>query len=294
VKKDDMHDTDDPSSATNRCIPFANPHDPLSSVSASVKENSERNQQLLPLILHAEIAIRESFVMSGHIITDNDVRAALESLASLHQNDENTRAFQEPVNARQEKNTENLAENNTTENFIVWNIRQHWKEYWKDRPSTNYNDIVIAVRSLLSSLECYENTDSASQGYLQHLEGFLTKTERHHGPNGPTTPSILDRPPNMECSDSVPSEADDELLITGLAWIEEGDTNAKIVFRTLADEMISTGEIEDVCKTCTQLLYATEDPQVNEVLQTILTHAKQRQKPRPSGWQHLLSRFLGG
>jgi hypothetical protein len=290
VKKDDMHDTDNLSRITNRCIPFEKHPNPLRSVSASVKENSERNQQLLPLILHAEIAIRESFAMSGHIITDNDVRAALESLAHFHQNDGEPNASLEWTNASQE----NYAENNTTENLIVWNIRQHWNSYLKDRPSTNHDDIAIAVRSLLSSLEGWENTDSASQGYVQHLEGFFTRTERHHGPNGSTTPSVLDRPLNRESFDLVPSETDDELLITGLAWIEEGDTNAKIVFRTLADEMISTGEAEDVCKTCTQLMHATEDPQINGVLQAILAHAEQHQKPRVSGWRHLLSRILGG
>ncbi len=60
------------------------------------------------------------------------------------------------------------------------------------------------------------------------------------------------------------------------------DADAGVVFRALANEMISAGEAEEVSETCQQLMGETHDRRMIDELGALSIRAQQRLKPAPS------------
>jgi len=71
---------------------------------------------------------------------------------------------------------------------------------------------------------------------------------------------------------------DDELLAAGRAWIHDSEPGAEAIFRALAEEMMASGQSEEVLEACRQLLDETTDSNLIDAL-NYLSLIAQKQSP---------------
>ncbi len=231
--------------------------------------NKYKTDALVPVVFATEAGIYESFVMADRQITDHDVRNALESLIRGIRGGTILLPPQRQPSAGGERGPE--------ESLLTWNIRRHWDEHFEEEPFPGRDDLIGVLRTILASIEVWGNMSPTSRGYLRYLEGFMGKLGVHCRAIPPEFAAALeDGTADVEDLDADAEDADNELLVAGRAWSQEGNANAGVVFRALADEMISAGEVDEVAETCQQLMGETSDRRVSDELGAISIRARRR------------------
>lgn len=250
--------------------------------------NKYKNEKFVPVIYQTEFGIYESFVMSERKMTDHDARAALESLIRGIRGGTIVVPRQQPPN--------DCTETEPADSPILWSIRRHWDECFEEMPFPGRDNLIGVLRTILGSIEVWGNVSPTSRGYLRYLEGFMGKLGVHCREVSPEFVAALeDGTASLEEFDAIAEdeEGDNELILAGRAWAEGADANAGIVFRALAEEMISAGEAKEVSESCQQLIGETTDRRIIDELSTLAILAQQKLKPAPSRLQSVLQRFIG-
>lgn len=237
---------------------------------------------LVPVVFQTEAGIYESFVMSDRKMTDHDARAALESLIRGIRGG--------TILLPPQRQPNDGPESTEAESLPIWNIRRHWDEYFSNAPFPGRDNLIGVLRTILGSIEVWGNMSPTSRGYLRYIEGFMAKLGVH----------CQQMPPDFELGleeDAADGEelAEDEseLLAAGRVWCHDGNADAGVVFRALANEMIAAGEAEEVTETCQQLMGETHDRRMIDELGTISIAAQQVLKPAPSRWASTLRALIG-
>ncbi len=266
-------------------------------VSQAYHGKKYRTEQLAPFFFETEVGIHEAFVISKRKITDHDVRGALERLI------DRVRSANERFSPRWA--AEEMETGNDENTRIAFMIRRHWMEYDYEFPFPGSGSAVGVLRTILGSIETWGNMNPASRGYLRYLEDFLADMGVHCRPASKEEARQLFSddedlaeevgfdPFEVYDDDSDEEDEKDELLATGRAWIE-GEQSAGIVFHSLAQEMIESGQGRQVAETCRQLLADDPPDGVREELIKLSDGDRQRLSPPPSRLKRLFRRLIGG
>jgi hypothetical protein len=196
------------------------------------KGNTYKSPELIPTLFRTELGIHEADVMSERSLTDNDVRAALEQLVlGLRQG---------PLPPQDDSNR--FSDTGSQADLIVWNIRQNWKDLYRESPNPGRDKLIGVLRTLLDSINTWSTPSPASRGYLHFIEGFLKKQG--------ASVRIVDE--NMEEVEGENGE--DELLKVGRAAYLSNDPVAIEKFSKRVMQLTASGQVERVVNVCQQLM----------------------------------------
>jgi len=87
---------------------------------------------------------------------------------------------------------------------------------------------------------------------------------------------------------------ENQLLVAGRVWTQGNDSDAGVVFRALAEEMIAGGEPVQVAETCEQLIGEGARLRVVDALTALSLCAQQRLQPVPPRWHNALGHLTDG
>ena len=248
---------------------------PQKPVSLAYKGNKYKNEKYLPLIFQTEAGIYESFVMQDHKLTDHDVRRCLEELIR------GIRSGKEQISTLPDNAGSDPEEN--VPDFLTWNIRLQWQDYLEKYDPPARDDAIGVLRTIMSSIETWGTIDPESRGYLRYLSGFMGKLGIH----------CKKVPGDAEIQVLEDDIEDDELLASGRAWIHDSDKDAAKFFQELAEELIKSGEGEEVAETCQQLMGESGNSDLCDKLGKLSIRAQQQTRPSGSPIAWALSRMFG-
>ncbi|MBN1393885.1 MAG: hypothetical protein JW959_02555 [Pirellulales bacterium] len=258
-------------------------------VSQAYCGNKYRNEDSVPFLMQTEIGIYESFVITDRKITDHHVRRVLEGLIR-------------DVRGGVDGNSSGLTSLDDSsagdeEHLIAWSIRQHWDGYAQEAPLPGRGTIIGILQTILASVETWGNTSPTSRGYLRYLEGFMNDLGVHCRPLPPEIgESIFDADADYESFQDEDEEYEENVLLAaGRAWAS-GENSARVVFSSLAEEMIDNGEAEQVVQTVQQMLEADPPKHVRKKLQELLKmslETQQRSPPPPTRVGRFLHWLVG-
>ena len=72
--------------------------------------------------------------------------------------------------------------------YLIWNIRRHWRILFDTEGPVATDDLIGILRTLLGSIEAHGWNTGAGRGYVSFLVGFI---ERGEIPSGRASPGIL-------------------------------------------------------------------------------------------------------
>jgi hypothetical protein len=245
-----------------------------------------RNEKYVPLVFQTEAGIYEAFVMEDRKLTDHDVRRCLEELIRGFRSGREQFAAAPDIGGC---DREAADDERDAPDFLTWNIRQHWQFYLEKHDPPARDDVVGVLRTILGCIETWGTMNPESRGYLHFLQDFMGEAGVHcEKVSGDTEIQVLD-------DDIEEDEIEgDEFLAAGLAWIHDSDRDAAKYFEEMAEEMIESGEGDDVGETCQVLMDECEDGDVCDKLGKLSAKA-QEHRPAPRGpirWalDHMLGR----
>jgi hypothetical protein len=120
--------------------------------------------QYAEALMQAEIGIHEADVITGRKMVDNDVE---KSLAGLVRELRRERLGQ-PANE-----AEPASENEPAGDLIAWNIKNHWREFFRTRTQLPPSDLSGILRTIMSSVRTRNSMSLSPRGYLDFFEDFL-------------------------------------------------------------------------------------------------------------------------
>src|SRR5262249_61177625 len=100
--------------------------------------NKYKTDELVPVFLHTEIGIYESYVMTDRKLTDRDVEAALEKLILSMRH-----GTLPPMSERGPTEEGDADETD----LIIWNIRRNWQELFKEGPRVSAERLIGGLRT---------------------------------------------------------------------------------------------------------------------------------------------------
>jgi hypothetical protein len=223
--------------------------------SALAYEGSKyKTEELVPVFLHTEIGIYESYVMTDRQLTDRDVEAALEKLiAAMRQGTLPPISETRPSGEAEEDDID----------LIIWNIRRNWQELFQGEPRPSAEKLIGVLRTTLSSINIRSSPGRESRGYLNFLGGFL----RDAGVSVDelsAEPHLLAAPP------------EEELAAIGRAWCLGGEDEAAEEFHALAERMMRSGQAQAVAEICQELMAETKRPEIVAELSKLAIMAQQK------------------
>jgi hypothetical protein len=210
-----------------------------------------KKPEFTPLFLATETAIYETFVVGHRTLTDRTVARALTRLV------EQLRAGPLPAF---DPDAQPVLVAGQEEDFLVWNIRNHWTELFERSGRPLPETLIGILRTLLGSIEVWTSPSPTSRGYLNYIEGFLNR--------GGIRAMVVEE------GELLP-EPEDEFLAAGRQWCEEGDEQAHADFLAMADELVRRGERDRVVETAQRLLATTPPPAILQELSRLSIQAQQ-------------------
>ncbi len=125
--------------------------------------------ELLPLLIAAETAILEGYVLTGRKLTDRHVRDAMVKQILHLKRADTPRGLTEPFVG--EREFFDLGD------FLIWNVRQRWDAHFETAPLVNRRRRAGVLRTILGSIDTWR--DATGQGYLRFLESYLVQLGVH-------------------------------------------------------------------------------------------------------------------
>lgn len=213
-----------------------------------------RSEKYIMALMRAEVGIYETYVMTERELSDRQVEAGLKSLIQ-----ELRSGSVQPAEQRDAVDVEPGAETN----LLSWNIRRNWDDLFATQLRHSNADLVGILRVILDSIETWSTPGANSQGYLNYLEGFLTKA-------GVQVEKLSMGDESWEEEE----ESDEEYLLdVGLEWLETEDEEIKREFFEEAEAMIEEGQADAVINVCRYLIGQTNDRALIEELRPLLQPA---------------------
>lgn len=137
----------------------------LSATPVAYSGRKYQTDRWIPHIYETELAIYEAIMHSGRRLTNEQVKAAFVQL--IH---ELRRGLPAPL-AEGEPDVPFAAGQEVE--FLVWNIRRHWRELFHDQGPVSRDDLVGILRTLLHSIEAHAWNTGPRRGYVEFLVSFL-------------------------------------------------------------------------------------------------------------------------
>jgi len=218
--------------------------------------NKYKTDELVHTLMHAEIGIYETYVMTDHKLVDRTVAAALETLIRQLRTG--------PLPPLSETN-EIHYEVGQEESFLIDNIRRRWAAHFATERQPPKDKLIGILRTILGSLETMKSPGSQSQSYLKHVSGFLTKK---------LGISVKAFDPDMQ---PLAEPDEDDLMELGRQWYADGDQDARAEFFQSTTDLMRRGEAGRVIDACQLLVAEISDPssEVSEELVALSMKARQ-------------------
>ena len=193
-----------------------------------------KKDELIPLLMKAEIGIYESYVMTNRELLDQTVASALQKLIKQMRSGK--------LPALDSMGDMIIQEDSQGADLVTINIRRGWELYFEEKWKPPLEQRIGVLRTVLGSLETMRSPSLHSQSYLRYIQGFLTKN--------------LGVQVQMVTEEMVtlPEPEEGELVLTGRQWVFENDLDAKAGFFSIAEELIEDGQAGDVIDACNALL----------------------------------------
>ncbi len=123
----------------------------------------------VPHVYQTELAIYEVLKLSqGHLTNDRVKTAFVQLIEQLRGGQPGPLAEGEPeVDFAAGKEVE----------FLIWNIRRHWRVLVEARGPVATGDLVGILRTLLNSIEAHGWNTGPARGYVSFLVGFMERGE---------------------------------------------------------------------------------------------------------------------
>ncbi|MCE9552928.1 MAG: hypothetical protein K8T91_06070 [Planctomycetes bacterium] len=208
-------------------------------VSLAYTGNKYRKDELVPALMHAEIGIYQTYILTERKIFDQTVVSALERLIKQMR-----AAALSPLVETPEIHYDIGRE----EDLLIENIRRSWALHFATEWRPPKDDLIGVLRTILGSIETWRAPGPRSQSYLRYIAGFLTKQV------GVSVELVAAE------RTLVPATAEDELILLGRQWIEGGSPEAQGAFLGMADRLLKNGEAIRVHDVCHLLTGAVADP----------------------------------
>jgi len=125
-----------------------------------------RSKKYVMALMRAEVGIYETYVMTERQLTDGQVEAGLKSL--IHE------LRSGPVQPAEQRDVIDV-EPGAEMDLLNWSIKRNWDDLFATQPRHSNAELVGILRVILDSIETWSTPSTNSQGYLNYLEGFLTK-----------------------------------------------------------------------------------------------------------------------
>ena len=124
-----------------------------------------QSERWVPHVYQTELAICETIAHSDGRLTNEQVEAALVRLI------DNLRRGLPPALPDGEPEVPFAAGQEVE--FLVWNIRRHWRELFDDEGPVSRDDLVGILRTLLHSIEAHAWNTGPHRGYVDFLASFM-------------------------------------------------------------------------------------------------------------------------
>jgi hypothetical protein len=217
----------------------ANRHEPH--LDLAYKGNKYKTDELTPVFFEAELGIHQADVATNRALTDQTVAKALTTLIlQMREGPLPNLPKTLPLGETEE----------SVQDLIIFNIRHNWNDLFETAPRRGKETLIGVLRTLLGSIQTWRTPSPQSRGYLAFVEGFINKA-------GASVRRVVDDADEQEDSwvtDEDEATDAEELLAMGQAWYQAVDELAAEDFHDLAENMLETGQAEEVAEVCQHLI----------------------------------------
>jgi len=210
--------------------------------------NKYKTEELIQTLMHTEIGIYETYIMTDRKLRDQTVASGLETLIGQ------LRKGSLPPWTQTDEISYDVGRE---EDLLIENIRRNWAKHFATEWQPPKDKMIGILRTILGSLETMKAPGPRSQSYLKHIAGFLTKKL------GVSVKAFsLDMKP-------LPEPDEDELMGLGRQWYADGNQEARVEFLQRTTDLMSGGEASRVVDAC-QLLVGEISDQSSEVSEELI------------------------
>jgi hypothetical protein len=124
-----------------------------------------RADRWLPHVYETELGVYETIKLSHQRLTNAEVEAAFVQLIKRLRGGL-------PGPLQEDEPEVAFAEGNAVE-YLIWNIRRHWKIMFQQRGPVSTEDLVGILRTLLFSMKAQAWNLGPERGYVAFLERFM-------------------------------------------------------------------------------------------------------------------------
>jgi hypothetical protein len=211
-----------------------------------------RSKKYVMALMRAEVGIYETYLMTERQLTDRQVEAGLKNLIQELRSG--------PIQPAEQRDVVDVKPGAEMD-LLSWNIRRNWDDLFATQPRHSNVELAGILRTILDSIETWSTPGADSQGYLNYLEGFLTKA-------GVKVEKV---PLGGESWEEEEVESDEAYLLdVGLEWLETKDAGIKREFFEEAEAMIEEGQAEAVINVCQHLIGRANDRALIDELRPLL------------------------
>jgi hypothetical protein len=139
-----------------------------------------RQPQWDSLVYATELAIYEVILMTDRKLTNDEAKQAFEDLVLQLR-----RGLSPTLGA---DDSQPVLEVGRAGDFLMWNIRRHWTEYFATESSVATSDLIGVLRTLLYSIEAHEWNTGRQRGYVAFIQNFLEERGLHRRAQLPLPP----------------------------------------------------------------------------------------------------------
>jgi hypothetical protein len=124
-----------------------------------------RADRWIPHVYATESAVYETILLAAGKLTNAHVRQAFEQLVR--------RLRSNQPGPLPEDETEAVYSSGNEVEFLIWNIREHWRKLVRDHGPVDKEDFIGILRTLLYSIQAHAWDRGPQQGYISFLKDFL-------------------------------------------------------------------------------------------------------------------------
>lgn len=203
--------------------------------------NKYRKDKYVLAIMEAEVGIYETYVMTDRELTDWEVVTSIKNLI---------RELRSKSYQLAEEGDEARVESSDETDMVQWSIKHNWDNLFTEHPRHSDTELVGILRTILGSVEVWSTYSPNSRGYLNYIEGFLSKAgvqvER----------SLMEGEEEVKMAEVLDEEY---LLNLGLEWLNTHGEALKQEFFAESKAMLDGGQAEEVINVCQYLIGQVND-----------------------------------
>lgn len=124
-----------------------------------------KTEDLVRSLMHTEIGIYQTYVMTDRTLVDQTAKSGLESLIKQMRSGA-LPPLPDTIEIHYEVGRE--------EDLLIHNIRRSWSDHFATEWKPPKDDLIGVLRTILGSIERVKAPGPQSQAYLRHIARFLT------------------------------------------------------------------------------------------------------------------------